>query len=1278
MTKIKYFKKKLSAVIILLISINQLSAQTFNPFSYYTFDNTPVLKDEMNNGNLDPNYFASSYFIGAPQSNLGVGSYLTLTPSSTIIKGSQFVPDSGLTIEFLFRPGYNFDGQDIMWSQNGGFQIRMGYPYIKFYTNTYTANNVKVFDEFNIDLEDIGRKSYGYYVDNKWHHMVFKMNAKTGVKQIWVDGESPVGFTKTISTPNTKFKASTYNSLYLTTNTNYLSYDGDIDEIAVYTYDLHPNMVYKHYQNFVNHAHYSFTWTNVAPPPPTSLVGTIDIMEYAPGHPTPTVDMMEQIANFPAARIREGSTLLPNGTLTNHAYTGGRFWPGITDAKAVANSVEIQKQLFKNFNYAIQVSGATTEWAQFGDTTKFSGAWIKLANDNPTIPTTISTSWPHVIPSMAGFASSENYVTCRCLPNSSYLQNAAGDFIDNTGAVSIWKTLAPDAPLDSIKQDGLTQKFYFTKLFQKLTRPLNFILDEAENLPTLRTVHAGPLLDASVVAKKNASGLDWYTYFGRNYNLQAKAYRDNFMNLPQLANTKYQLYETEGHDDYRPKYTEIRTINSNTNGKYYPVASMYTRFPSNWRYNSSAWNGWQWFVESRVNEIAAGDNYCAPATAAGWDENEENNIRPAQWLGLNKAMAMAGAEYFFPAFFVLGGQTLQNPSNYIWQLTTPGYVQGTTSFYEDLFKNGKLMAGDVPLISTNPNGQMGYSFKAGDQRKLVVVRKHNTLSRYAITGTIQPSNNIKGSAEIEANAQINLDGQTLKFKIRRQGSTYVYDKTNVNAPVFYQLDGWHEATHPYYWSKDFSFEGELFEIANTNLTIKTSVPAGTTPGDFTDFTSYVGFNSGATATYNFTVRGDVPQTYYFWVCARAKLGTTSVQVKLDNGSLITINNMTTGWKWYRINSATNKPIDFKNLNVGNHALKLTAGNSNLEVDKIYLSTTPADIFGTTGIAVSDSIIVLGSINLCQGETVTLNCDTAGTTFLWSNGATLSSIIVGTSGQYYATITNNVGNKTQTDTVTVAVNNAPSASITVVGPTNLCFPDKATLTANNAFQYLWSTGETTQSISVTNAGTYSLTTSNKKGCTTLATPVSFTANGCCPLPNNLSAINITSTSAKFKWQAASNPSNYEISYTRVGGTTLTVVNNGVSKNYTVTNLKPGKTYKWSVRSLCGTSNSNNSDTLTFTTPLPRIGETTTADEASTTLFPNPTNDVAYITFSSEINANYSVNVFNNQGQKVLSQQGSATMGLNTINLNLERCSAGFYTVELIVDNELTQRLKLIKQ
>ncbi|MBL7926680.1 MAG: fibronectin type III domain-containing protein [Bacteroidia bacterium] len=1257
-----------ACALLLMVIANQSIGQTFNPFSYYTFDNVASpLKDEMGKGNLDANYFSSIYTIGAAQPNSGVGKYLMLDHNTSIIRGSQFIPDTGLTIEFLLRPGYNFDGEDIVWSQNGSFTVRMGYPYITFYTNTYTNANVKVFDEFKINLTDIGRKSYGYYIDGNWHHMVFKMNPKTGVKQVWVDGECPNGFSKTISTLNTTFNPGQFNSIYITTNTSYLAYHGHLDEMAFYTYDLHPNMIYKHFKNFDNHQPYNFTWTTTAPPAPQPVTAGIDINEYAPGHPNPTVDMMDQIKTFPAARVKKGNTLLRNGTLTNHAYTGGRFRPGINDATAVRNSVEIQKQLSYYFNSAIQVSGATTEWAQFGDTTKFTGAWINFANQNPTIPTTISTSWPHVIPTMAGFTSNENYVTCRCLPNSSYLQNSAGQFIDNNGVVTPWKRLAPDSPLDSLIQDGLTQKFYFTKLFKELKRPLDFILDEAENLPFYRSVHTGPTLDASVVSNKNASGLDWVTYFSRRYAVQAKAYRDNFMNLPQLANTKYQLYETEGHDDYRPKYTESRTINSQTNGTYYPVASMYTRFPSNWRYNSAAWNGWQWFAESRVNEIAAGDNYCAPAVAAGWDDNEENNVRPAQWLGLNKTFAMAGAEYFFPAFFVLGGQTLQNPDNYIWQLTTPGYVQGVTSFYEDIFKNGKVLAGDVPLISTNPNGTKGYSFKAGDQRKLVVIRKHNTKARYAITGTLQPSSNMKGSAELEGNAVVTLDGQTLTFKVRRQGSTYVYDKTVASAPVFYQLDEWHEATHPYYWTSDFNIEGELFENTTTAITIKTSVPQGTPAGNFTSFTSYASFNSGALANYNFVVRGEDPKTYYFWVRARAKIGTTSAQIKMDNGPVMTINNMATGWKWYRISSSTNKPIEFKNLSVGEHLLRITAVNSNLEVDKICLSTQAGIIFGEP-VSISDSIAIEGDINLCPGENVILTCDPAGISYKWSTGETTQSITVATNGSYYATITGAGNVKVKTDTVIVDLNPAPKAEVTVSGPTNICYPATITLTANNAYQYLWSNGKTTQSITVTKPEIITLTTANKKGCTAVAAPVQITDSGCCPLPYNLSAINITTTSAKIKWMCDSTPDDFNYTYTGPGGNSWNGIHAGGSKNITLTNLKANKRYKFSIQSICGSHSSNQSDTLEFTTLAKREGNLEDS-ESDILLYPNPSKQQTTLIFNSNTASTYHLTIKNYQGQIVQQQNGLVQIGENNFVIERKKLANGLYFIEFDCNNML---------
>lgn len=64
----------------------------------------------------------------------------------------------------------------------------------------------------------------------------------------------------------------------------------------------------------------------------------------------------------------------------------------------------------------------------------------------------------------------------------------------------------------------------------------------------------------------------------------------------------------------------------------------------------------------------------------------------------------------------------------------------------------------------------------------------------------------------------------------------------------------------------------------------------------------------------------------------------------------------------------------------------------------------------------------------------------------------------------------------------------SASITTVGPTTICPGDFTTLTANNGTSYAWSTGETTQSIQVGTAGTFTVTVSSPCGIAT-SQPVS---------------------------------------------------------------------------------------------------------------------------------------------------------------------------------------------
>ena len=69
-----------------------------------------------------------------------------------------------------------------------------------------------------------------------------------------------------------------------------------------------------------------------------------------------------------------------------------------------------------------------------------------------------------------------------------------------------------------------------------------------------------------------------------------------------------------------------------------------------------------------------GDDLMSPFLSAGWSQQAERNIRPAQWLGLLKVLAMWGAEWFYVGFFSLR-QPFQDSANWCWQALMPIYAQ---------------------------------------------------------------------------------------------------------------------------------------------------------------------------------------------------------------------------------------------------------------------------------------------------------------------------------------------------------------------------------------------------------------------------------------------------------------------------------------------------------------------------------------------------------------------------------------------------------------------------
>ena len=125
------------------------------------------------------------------------------------------------------------------------------------------------------------------------------------------------------------------------------------------------------------------------------------------------------------------------------------------------------------------------------------------------------------------------------------------------------------------------------------------------------------------------------------------------------------------------------------------------------------------------------------------------------------------------------------------------------------------------------------------------------------------------------------------------------------------------------------------------------------------------------------------------------------------------------------------------------------------------------------------VAITGSSTFCPGSSTTLEATAGFMEYLWSNGATEQSLTVMNEGLYELTVTDANGCVATTE---IMVSENAELQPMINGNLSFC-PDSMTVLDAGAFDsYEWTTGDTTQQITVNQTGSYGVTVNDDAGCT----------------------------------------------------------------------------------------------------------------------------------------------------------------------------------------------------
>ena len=402
----------------------------------------------------------------------------------------------------------------------------------------------------------------------------------------------------------------------------------------------------------------------------------------------------------------------------------------------------------------------------------------------------------------------------------------------------------------------------------------------------------------------------------------------------------------------------------------------------------------------------------------------------------------------------------------------------------------------------------------------------------------------------------------------------------------------------------------------------------------------------------------------------------------------------------------------------------------------------ADYSSAMNNAITATISATGSTSICEGSMVTLNATSSDATseFVWSNnGAAGSTQDVMTSGTYSVTARSSKGCTANSNQLTVVVNENPTVSITANGSTSFCTGGSVEIASSQAGGNVWNTNATSDAITVSATGDFSLEYTDANGCSASSNTISvnvsdspiptISASGSTTICDGSSVTLSASTADSYAWtfNGVGLPATTQtIDATLEGLYTVNVTNadacNGVGASapifisvnatptadasfnqsigsYTVqflNNSTNASSYSWNFGDGNTSTSANPSHTYatggdftvvltatngdcsnTFTINLTSVAVSENVAFEDLMVYPNPTENELNIQFSSFDSSIMNATIFNLAGQVVSAEAFAVNAGNMFHTIDTSNLESGVYFVNLS-NNTSNITIRVIKK